>query len=347
MKVSYCMIPAGPLDDVLAAVDAADASGFHGVYTVDEPWWRSAREMLTLAAVRTRRVRLGPDVTHLVHNPVFTAQALATLDGLSGGRAEAVISTGSPDMLGQLGITLDRPVARLREAHAIIRALLDTGEAGQFDGEFYQVRDMFLTARPRQDHLPVMLGGMAGPLSFRLAGEVADGLHHAGSYSLPALGYVAGEFARGAQRAHRNPGHLDLAAWIGGVVAADGDAARRAARFMTAFYLPATPAAVLARHGIDPAEVKPVTDAVAAGDIAGAAALLPPEIAAAQCVAGTPEECAARIGETFAPAGFTHLVFGLAGGPAIRALTGTDPGGVPPAAEQVDLIARRLVPALR
>jgi 5,10-methylenetetrahydromethanopterin reductase len=346
MKISYCMIPAGPRPGLLDAVDAAERLGFHGVYTVVEPWWRDAMTMMTLAAERTERVRIGPNVTHLMYHPVLTAQFLATLDELSGGRAEAVLSTGSRDALEQLGLHLEHPVRQLREAHAIIRQVLDTGAIRRFDGEFYRIHGMFLTVRPEQEHLPVMMGGMAGPLTFRLAGQVADGLHHAGSYTLGALQYAAGEFRAAAESAGRDSRPLDLAAWINCSISADGREARQAGRYMAAYYLPATPPAQLERNGIDPDRAKPVIDAVNAGDVAGAARLLPADIAMAQSVSGTPEEAAEQIAATFLEAGYNHLVFGLVSGDTVKALTGTGPGGIPPVAEQIELIASRLIPRL-
>jgi hypothetical protein len=80
-----------------------------------------------------------------------------------------------------------------------------------------------------------------------------------------------------------------------------------AAAYMAAFYLPATPASQLSHNGIDPAAVQPVLDLIAAGDISAAAWTLPPEVAAAQCGAGTPQRCATQIADTFLPAGFHHL----------------------------------------
>ena len=77
--------------------------------------------------------------------------------------------------------------------------------------------------------------------------------------------------------------------------------------YMAAFYLPATPASQLSHNGIDPAAVQPVLDLIAAGDFSAAARTLPPEVAAAQCGAGTPQQCATQIADTFLPAGFNHL----------------------------------------
>lgn len=346
MKFSYCMIPAGDMDDLDAAMITADRLGFDTLTTTDEIWEHDPYGMLTAAAGLTSRIRLSLDVTHVVlRHPALIAQALATLDTRSKGRASAAISIGSTDMVDLFGVPRDHPVARVREAHTIIRQLLDTGTS-DFAGDFYRTDRVSTTARPEQEHLPVYCGGMNGPLSFRLAGEVSDGLHEAGAYSLPALQYAAGEFRTAAQAAGRDWRKLDLGGWIGGVIAEDSAAARSAAQFMTAFYMPANPPGLLRRHDIDPADVQPVIDLVNAGDIAGAARRCPPEIAAALTVAGTPEQCAEQIQATFLQAGFNHLIFGLVDGPTVKALTGTDPGGMPPVTEQLTLIARRLIPRL-
>ena len=41
---------------------------------------------------------------------------------------------------------------------------------------------------------------MGGPKSMELAGEIADGLHTAATYSAEALGYVVSRFEAGAER---------------------------------------------------------------------------------------------------------------------------------------------------
>ena len=78
-----------------------------------------------------------------------------------------------------------------------------------------------------------------------------------------------------------------------------------AAAYMAAFYLPATPASQLSHNSIDPAAVQPVLDLIAAGDISAAARTLPPEVAAAQCGAGTPQQCATQIADRSCPPGST------------------------------------------
>ena len=55
-----------------------------------------------------------------------------------------------------------------------------------------------------QERIPLKMGGMKGPRSFETAGEIADGLHHALSYSRGAYDYVVDHVKVGAERAGRD-----------------------------------------------------------------------------------------------------------------------------------------------
>src|SRR3954454_8188488 len=157
----------------------------------------------------------------------------------------------------------------------VMRTFLDQGTI-DFEGEFFHYTGLFTAGRPVQERIPLKLGAMKGPRSFELAGEIADGCTHALSYSQEAYGYAIEHVKIGAHRAGRGTASLDLGAWIVTVVSDDSEAARRAARLLAAFYVPAMPAEQLARHGIDQAEVQPMFDAFAAGDVAGAIDLFRP-----------------------------------------------------------------------
>ena len=69
----------------------------------------------------------------------------------------------------------DATDARLREAHHVMRTLLDEGSI-DFEGDFYSYSGVTTAARPVQEHLPLKIGAMGGPKSMELAGEIADGL---------------------------------------------------------------------------------------------------------------------------------------------------------------------------
>jgi alkanesulfonate monooxygenase SsuD/methylene tetrahydromethanopterin reductase-like flavin-dependent oxidoreductase (luciferase family) len=205
VRVSVELLPDASAAEVLAAIHVADASSIDTVFCVDEIYHRDAWALLAAAARETTRVRLGPGVAHvMLRDPLLVAQQLATLDELSGGRAVAAFSVGNLAMLEQFGRDPAgvRPAPRLREAHAAMRALLDDGSVDAV-GEFGAYAGVFTMARPVAERVPLLLGAMGGPLTFRIAGEVADGVYCACSFSREALGYVVDNVRVGAERAGR------------------------------------------------------------------------------------------------------------------------------------------------
>jgi 5,10-methylenetetrahydromethanopterin reductase len=346
VRVSVELLPDASAAEVLAAIAVADASRIDTVFCVDEVYHRDAWLLLGAAARETRRVRLAPGVAGvMLRDPLLVAQQLATLDELSGGRAAAAFSVGNLAMLAQFGFDPAglRIAARMREAHAAIRSLLDSGCA-DFEGAFYTYRGVFTSARPVASRVPLLIGAMGGPLTFRLAGEIADGVYAACSFSEDALRYVIENVAMGAARAGRDLADLDLCASVTAAVANDGEAARRAARLKAAFYLPSMPPALVERHGVPFSAVEPINEAFARGDIAEALRRTSDEVADRFCIAGTPEEVAERIRRDVIGAGFRHIALALADAEIPRAWAGVEIQGVPSLSEQVRLVADRVLP---
>jgi 5,10-methylenetetrahydromethanopterin reductase len=349
MRFSYCMLPDYPTADAIETIKVADELGYYACYSVDEIYHRDLWCLFAAAADKTRTIRFGPNVTHVfLREPTLICQQLATLDELAGGRAEAVVSTGNIVMLEQYHLDWNKrkPLSRLREAMHVMRTFLDDGKI-DFEGDFFKYTGLFTTARPVQQRVPLKMGGMRGPRSFELAGEIADGLHHALSYSRAAYDFVVEHVKVGAERGGRAWRDLDLGAWIVSVVSEDSDAAKRAARILVAFYIPAMPREQLDRHGIDQAELQPMLDAFAAGDVAKAIAMFPQDLADRLSVAGTPEECAEQIQRDIVPAGINHIILGLADAPLVELFSGQTVEGVPPVRTQLRLVADRLIPAFR
>ena len=348
MRFSYCMLPDYPLADSIEMIRVADELGYYACYSVDETWHKDLWCLFSAAAATTRQIRFGPNVTHVfLREPTLICQQLATLDELSGGRAEAVVSTGNFSMLQQyhLDWAARRPLSRLREALHVMRTFLDDGKI-DFEGDFFHYTGLFTAARPVQARIPLKMGGMKGPRSFELAGEIADGLHHALSYSREAYDYAVDHVRAGAERGGRDWRGLDLGAWIVSVVSEDSAAAKRAARILVAFYIPSMPPEQLARHGIDQAELQPVFDAFAVGDVARAINMFSPELAEKLSVAGTPEECAEQIKRDILPSGINHIILALADAPLVELFSGQSVSGVPGIADQLRLAADRLIPAV-
>jgi 5,10-methylenetetrahydromethanopterin reductase len=348
MKYSYCMLPDYPIADSIEMIKTADELGYYACYAVDETWHKDLWCLFSAAADKTERIRFGPDVTHVfLREPTLICQALATLDEVSGGRAEAVVSTGNFSLMQQHHVDWAhrKPLSRLREALHVMRTFLDDGKI-DFEGDFFQYTGLFTVARPVQERIPLKMGAMKGPRSFELAGEITDGMHHALSYSREAYDYAIDHVKIGAERGGRDWHDLDLGAWIVSVVSEDSAAAKAAARILVAFYVPAMPPEQLARHGIEQAKLQPMFDAFAAGDVAKAINMFSPELAEKLSVAGTPEECAEQIKRDIEPSGINHIILALADAPLVELFSGQSVEGVPPITEQLRLAAERMIPAL-
>ena len=74
------------------AAQVADELGYYACYSADEIYHKDAWLLLVAAAGRSERIRLGPCVSPIyLRDPTYVAQLAATLDELSGGRAEVVL----------------------------------------------------------------------------------------------------------------------------------------------------------------------------------------------------------------------------------------------------------------
>ncbi len=143
----------------------------------DQPVWE-AIAILGAMAERTSTLEVGALVLcNLFRHPALTAQAVATIDRISGGRAILGLGSGWTkaefDMTG-VGFPDIKPRLRqLDESLRIIRSLW-IEDRTNFEGEFYQLRDAFIPARPeRQPCPPILLGG-GGKGLLRIAARHAD-----------------------------------------------------------------------------------------------------------------------------------------------------------------------------
>lgn len=292
--------------DMIDLARRAEAAGFESVWTNEDIGF-DAFAILSAIAQRTERIGLGTAIVNVYSRTAMQlAMAAATLDELSAGRLTLGISAGHHPWndLGH-GVPLERPVARIREYVAFLRAAL-RGEPFTHDGEFFRGVDTRLAFDPPRPDLPIHVAAVR-PKLVALAGEVADGLL-VNVVSPEHLGAVVVEGFRAAARAAgRDPDGLDVTSLVTCVVAEDPAAGLRQARAMVAHRLRASTRMVDTQPAHRHEEILAIHARMLAGDRDRAEALVSEELARSLVTFGTAEEIAAGIDRHFA-AGATRVV---------------------------------------
>ncbi|MGZ3338836.1 MAG: LLM class flavin-dependent oxidoreductase [Reyranella sp.] len=281
---------------------AAEAHGFASVWFAENPLERGALPALAACATATRRIELGIGVWNpFLRHPAQIAMDASALDELAGGRLTLGIGAGLAAPIRRLGVDNRRTLAALEDTFAIVRGLL-SGETVTYKGRVFTVEDVKLSYRPHRPDLPILLAAR-GPKALALAAEVADGLM-VSNMCPPGFAAWAASIARPAR----------LVQYAPCVVAADRPTAMAAIKSVLAGLLktfwalaqkvPAAKASLVDHSGI------PEADFAAA--VTGPATALDERFVDAFAVAGTIDDCRARIA-AFGAAGVTDLVLTFVG----------------------------------
>lgn len=131
---------------------------------------------LSYVAGRTERIRLGTFVYLLgIRHPFVSARSFATLDVVSGGRAE--VGVGAGWLLTEweaAGLDPSTRGRRLDEAIEVCSRLW-TEQTVEHDGEFFSFPEVAFEPKPVQQPRPPVLVGGESPRALRRAAEVGDG----------------------------------------------------------------------------------------------------------------------------------------------------------------------------
>lgn len=158
-----------------------------------EEYKRSLDPLVALAAAAsvTSTLHLGTGVLlPAQRDPLVTAKAVATLQNLAGGRFELGVGFGwNEDEMEDHGVDYRTRRAHSRE-HVLAMQALWRDEVAEFTGEHISFPPTWSWPKPDR-HVPVLVGGGAGPKLFAHIAEYADGWIPIGgaglSESIPAL----------------------------------------------------------------------------------------------------------------------------------------------------------------
>lgn len=199
-------------DRVVELAHVAEVSGLDLVTVQDHPYQArhlDAWTLLSVVAARTTTLRVALNVANLpLRQPVVLARSVASLDLLTGGRAELGLGAGAFwDAIVAAGgqrLTPGEAVEALEEAIAVIRGLWAGQGSLRVEGRFH--RAVGLHAGPRPAHPVGIWLGAYKPRMLRLTGRVADGWLPSMGYADPdALGSMNATIDEAAVRAGRAP----------------------------------------------------------------------------------------------------------------------------------------------
>ena len=169
--------------DTIAQCQLADSLGFDNAWLAElhfHPTFSITPSPLLLAsavAQTTRHIRLGTAVNLMpLYHPIRLAEEIATLDVISGGRAILGIGRGIiPSHFEGYGVSMEEGRKRFDEC---LRLIVDawTKEELDFQGEYYQVRDVGVVPKPVQKPHPPVHVAATGPDTFELVGSMGYNL---------------------------------------------------------------------------------------------------------------------------------------------------------------------------
>jgi alkanesulfonate monooxygenase SsuD/methylene tetrahydromethanopterin reductase-like flavin-dependent oxidoreductase (luciferase family) len=133
----------------------------------------------TAIAAGTEHVKVGLLVgSNTFRNPTVLAKSVATIDHISNGRAILGLGGGWHAREHEAwGVDFGRSAGQrldwLDEALSIIRPLF-AGETVTHAGDRYRTDRLYLSPRPLQDRLPIMVGGVGEKKTLRTVARFAD-----------------------------------------------------------------------------------------------------------------------------------------------------------------------------
>lgn len=186
MRFGFWPNPRSNYEDTKTLALHAEATGYDGIWLADhflpeEPELIPVHESwITMAALSrdVPRLRIGTMVTgNTYRHPAVLANMVATMDNLNAGRSVLGIGSGwQQNEHEAYGIEYGTVGSRLRmldEACQIFKGLFNN-DYFDFDGEFYQLKHAPLVPKPKQEKLPLMIGGGGEKVTLKIAAKYAD-----------------------------------------------------------------------------------------------------------------------------------------------------------------------------
>jgi len=329
VKFGIEFVPKEPYWKITYYAIQAERGGFSNLWITDHFNNRNVYVALTTAAIYTNKITLGPGVTNpYMVNPVFTAQAVATLNELAPARVVLGIGAGDKTTLASVGVEMRKPLTAVKEAVDIIRKMT-RGENVVFKGEVFQIAGAKFFFKPK-GKIPIYVGAQ-GPKMLALAGKIGDGVLINACHPKD-VEYAVNCVKKGVSEIGKQFNELDVAAYTSFSVHEDLKKAAKAAVPVVAFIVAGSPSQVLERHEIDLEKAEAIRDALKANDWGRAFGAISQKMIEAFSVCGTPDMCIERINQLLR-SGISQFVVGSPIGPRVKAA--------------VNLMSQKIIPSFK
>ncbi len=329
VKFGIEFVPREPYWRIIYYTVQAERGGFSNLWVTDHFNNRNVYVTLSTAAIYTSKITLGPGVTNpYMVNPVFTAQAIETLNELALGRVVLGIGAGDKTTLESVGMEMQKPLAAVQEAVEIFRKITG-GENVVYKGEVFKTAGAKFLFKPKGG-IPVYVGAQ-GPKMLELAGKIGDGVLINACHPKD-VEYAVSCVKKGIIAAGKKFDEIDVAAYTSFSVHEDIKKASKAAVPVVSFIVAGSPPQLLERHRIDVKKADEIKEALKANDWGRAFSGVTPEMIDAFSVCGTPDMCIERIAELL-KSGISQFVVGSPIGANVR--------------KAINLISGKIIPHFR
>lgn len=288
-----------PVRELASLSETAEEEGYGAVWVTDHYNNRNPWVVLTAIALATDDIELGPGVTNpYIAHPAWIANAVASLDEVSGKRARLGIGAGDKNTLRTLELERESPLNDVLESVKLTRELLGGGSV--------TIEGLVNNARLNYDsrEVPVYIGAQ-GPNMLRMAADHGDGILINASHPT--------DFEWSFQQFDPDT-DAEVLAYTSFSISRERDAALEAAKQPVAFIAAGSPPQVLKRHGLNLELAEEIGKYIEESRFSEAFDLVTEDMLDAFSIYGTPEECAERVEELF-EVGVDTVVVGSPLGP--------------------------------
>ncbi|MFQ5915606.1 MAG: LLM class flavin-dependent oxidoreductase [Nitrospinota bacterium] len=317
MKIGIDLDGRIPLADMIEMTRIADEAGFHSVWADEHLGDREAvaASMAFLAATRNVTViptALSPYVAH----PLFWAMGVATLAEYAPGRVALCAGTSNPNVMAEMGLSVRKPLASMRDMIAASRKLWEakTGRI-DFHGETLDLNGAHIGFEV-PGKIPIYLAAI-GPKMCELSGEAADGVVLSAGVSTQYIEWALERVEKGRKKGARADQDFTVAGLIATTVSENYEEALSASQTALGYLLRSP--ALKPSHKLSGAklDLDAINDALVREDWEAMRRLIPEKVVHAHSVTGTPDAAIERIAE-YTKSGLEIPVLALRGSAEAR-----------------------------